>query len=194
MLEQYLGNGGTVERVAFVSFSRRAIKEVAVKLGKDIDEFPYFRTIHSLAYHFLKLERDDVFQFKHWQVFADVVGMPFASAGHEEPMWDGTVGDKCMALHNLARSRETDIEHEWRNAMLPNLTLNTLRETIRQYERFKSVNALWDFHDMIAKSEGTLPVDLLFVDEAQDTSHASWSLPGMTTRRSMLGLVQIQTP
>lgn len=174
-LDTYLTNGGAPDRVAFVSFSRRAIREVASKLGKELDEFPYFRTIHSLAYHFLSLDRDDVFQFKHWTTFSDIVGLPFAAAGHEEPVWDGTIGDKCMALHNLARSRETDVEHEWRSAMLPNLTLNTLRETIRLFSRFKEVNALWDFHDMIAKATGELPVDLLFVDEAQDTSRASWS-------------------
>lgn len=175
MLDDYLAGGGAPDRVAFVSFSRRAIREVAYKLGKELDEFPYFRTIHSLAYHFLELDRDDVFQFKHWTAFSDYVGIPFAAAGHEEPVWDGTVGDKCMSLHNLARSRETDLEHEWRNAMLPTLTLATLRDTVHQFQRFKDVNALWDFHDMIAKAVGTLPVDLLFVDEAQDTSRASWS-------------------
>lgn len=164
-----------MERVAFVSFSRRAIKEVAVKLGKDLEDFPYFRTIHSLAYHFLSLDRDDVFQYKHWQAFSEIVGIPFAMAGHEEPMWDGTVGDKCMALHNLSRSKETDLEFEWRRAMLPNLPLSTLRDVVRQFERFKQQNALWDFHDMISKADSSLPVDLLFVDEAQDTSRASWS-------------------
>jgi DNA helicase-2/ATP-dependent DNA helicase PcrA len=174
MLDQYLNDGGSPDRVAFVSFSRRAIQELTVKLGKDLDEFPYFRTIHSLAYHFLELDRDDVFQFKHWTTFSELVGMPFAAAGHEELTWDGTIGDKCMALHNLARSRNTDLEHEWREAMLPDLTLRVLVDTVRQYERFKQVNALWDFHDMIGKAEGSLPVDLLFVDEAQDTSRASW--------------------
>lgn len=173
-LAQYLDDGGSPDKVAFVSFSRRAIKEVAHKLGKELDEFPYFRTIHSLAYHFLTLERDDVFQFKHWRQFSEVVGMPLTSAGYEEPMWDGTMGDKCMALHNLARSRDTSVEHEWREAMLPDLSLRVVNDTIRQYEKFKSDNALWDFHDMIAKAGGELPVDLLFVDEAQDTSRASW--------------------
>lgn len=174
MLSEYLNNGGSVERVAFVSFSRRALKEVAIKLGKDLDEFPYFRTIHSLAYSFLDLSRDDVFQHKHWSQFSEIVGLPFSAAGYEEPMWDGTVGDKCMALHNLARSRTTDVETEWRNAMLPNLQLRTLHTVVRQYERFKTSNALWDFHDMILQAQGELPVDLLFVDEAQDTSRAQW--------------------
>ncbi len=174
LLSQYLENGGSPERVGFVSFSRRAIKEVADKLGKDIDTFPYFRTIHSLAYSFLDLNRDDVFQFKHWTQFADIVGMPFANAGHLELTWDGSTGDKCINLHNLARSRNTDAEVEWRNAMFPDLTLRVLQDTIRQYEQFKRINSLWDFHDMIDKSEGVMPIDLLFIDEAQDTSRASW--------------------
>lgn len=173
-LSSYLDSGGSPDRVGFVSFSRRAIKEVADKLGKDIDTFPYFRTIHSLAYSFLDLSREDVFQYKHWTQFADIVGMPFANAGHEELTWDGTTGDKCINLHNLARSRTTDVEIEWRRAMLPDLRLRVLQDTIRQYEQFKRVNGLWDFHDMIAKSDGVLPIDLLFIDEAQDTSRASW--------------------
>lgn len=174
-LSKYLEGGGSPERVAFVSFSRRAIKEVAEKLGKDLDEFPYFRTIHSLAYHFLNLSRDDVFQHKHWKLFSEVVGLPFTSAGYVEPLWDGTTGDKCMALHDLARARGTSLESEWRRAMLPNLSLESVVEVVRAYDRFKDVNGLWDFHDMIVKADGVLPVDLLFVDEAQDCSRAQWT-------------------
>lgn len=174
MLGDYLDNGGAPERVAFVSFSRRAIHEVVHRLGRNPDDFPHFRTIHSTAYHFLDLKRDDVFQFKHWKQFSEVIGLPFSNAGYEEPLWDGTAGDKCMALHSLARARGTDLETEWRAAMLPNLTLPHLKEVVKQFERFKEVNALWDFHDMVLRADGTLPVDLLFVDEAQDTSRAQW--------------------
>lgn len=174
MLSEYLENGGSPERVAFVSFSRRALMQVAEKLGRDIRDFPYFRTIHSLAYMFLELHREDVFQHKHWSHFSEIIGMPLSLAGYEEPLWDGTMGDKCMTLHALARSRNTSVEQEWRNAMLPNLTLRTLSQVIGQYERFKVNNALWDFHDMVGKAQGTLPVDILFVDEAQDTSRAQW--------------------
>ncbi len=174
ILAEYLESGGSVERVGFVSFSRRALKEVATKMGKDLDEFPYFRTIHSLAYSFLDLSRDDVFQHKHWAQFSEIVGLPFSAAGYEEPMWDGTVGDKCMALHNLSRSRDTEIALEWRDARLPDLSLRTLHMVVSQYEQFKKRNALWDFHDMILQAQGELPVDILFVDEAQDTSRAQW--------------------
>lgn len=175
MLEQHLEAGGDPARVGFVSFSRRAIKEVLERFGHDPDKFPHFRTIHSTAYHFLELDRDDVMQPKHWRQFAELVGMPFTAGGHEEPLWDGTVGDKCVALDSLARSRGTDLETEWRRAMLPDLSLRTLVDVVRQYERFKAVNYLWDFHDMILRAEGDLDVDVLFVDEAQDTSHAQWT-------------------
>jgi len=175
MLGDYLDKGGAPERVAFVSFSRRAIHEVVTKLGADPDQFPHFRTIHSTAYHLLDLKRDDVFQYKHWKQLSEVLGLPMTSAGYEEPMWDGTAADKCMALHSLARARGTDLETEWRAAMLPNLTLQQLMTVVKQFEHFKTNNALWDFHDMILRAEGDLPVDLLFVDEAQDTSRAQWA-------------------
>lgn len=175
MLSQYLDGGGAPERVAFVSFSRRAIKEVTEKIGLDHEKFPHFRTIHSTAYHFLDLDRDDVFSFKHWKQFSEVIGLPFSVAGFEEPVWDGTVGDRCMALYNLARARGTTPDEEWRRAQLYNLNLTTLHEIIREYEWFKDRNNLWDFHDMITRAEGELPVDLMFVDEAQDTSSAQWT-------------------
>lgn len=174
-LSAYLDAGGAPDRVAFVSFSRRAIHEVVTKLDRNPDDFPFFRTIHSTAYHFLDLKRDDVFQHKHWKQFSELVGLPLTAAGYEEPLWDGTMGDKCLALYSLSRSRGTTPEVEWRRAMLPNLTLGILSDIIRQYERFKEVNALWDFHDMITKADGELPVDVLFVDEAQDTSRAQWT-------------------
>lgn len=174
MLSKYLEDGGSPDRVAFVSFSRRAIQQVADKLGKNLEEFPYFRTIHSLAYHFLELDPADVLQRKHWQQFSEVIGLPLSVAGFEEPLFDGTVGDRCMALHSLARARDTTLETEWRNAMLSNLPLRALQDVVKKYEMFKRMNGLWDFHDMINKAEGTLPVDLLFVDEAQDTSRAQW--------------------
>ncbi len=187
LLGKYLEAGGAPDRVAFVSFSRRAINEVVDQLGRNPEEFPYFRTIHSTAYHFLGLSRDDVFSFKHWKAFSELVGLPFSNAGYEEPLWDGTAGDKCIAVYNLSRARGTDPETEWRNAMLPNLSLDTLHEVLKAYERFKKVNALWDFHDMIVKAEGELPVDVMFVDEAQDTSQAQWRF----LRRSASGVPRI---
>jgi DNA helicase-2/ATP-dependent DNA helicase PcrA len=181
MVSDYLKTGDP-RKVAFVSFSRRAIREVAERLGQDVEAFPHFRTIHSTAYGMLGLERDDVFQPRHWRQFSETVGIPFTAAGHEEPLWDGTLGDKCLALHSLARSRGTNLEAEWRRAMLPDVSLATLTNVVKAYERFKDINALWDFHDMITKAEGELPVEQLYVDEAQDTSYAQWQFLRRTTR------------
>lgn len=174
-LQRYLDNGGSPERVGFVSFSRRALETVIVdKLGREPGDFPHFRTIHSTAFHFLGLKREDVMQTKHYAQFAALVGVPLSAGGHEDPLWDGTVGDRALALHNLARARGTTLEREWRQAMMRDLPLHTAVEIVHEYERFKYVNALWDFHDMITRAQGRLPVDLLFVDEAQDTSAAQW--------------------
>lgn len=163
------------DRIAFVSFSRRAIREVGERVGIDPEHYPHFRTIHSTAYHQLGLTRDDVFQPKHWREFSGLIGVPFSAAGHEEPLWDGTLGDKALALWSLARARETDLEREWRAAMLPDLSLSLATYIVEQYKSFKESNGLVDFHDMITRAQEPLPVEVLFVDEAQDTSAAQWS-------------------
>jgi DNA helicase-2/ATP-dependent DNA helicase PcrA len=170
------------ERIAFVSFSRRAIREVAERVGVDPEHYPHFRTIHSTAYHQLGLTRDDVFQPKHWRAFSEIVGLPITAAGHEEPLWDGTLADKCLAIQSLASARGTALEHEWRNAMLADVPLATVQYVVQQYQRFKDVNCLWDFHDMITRATGDLPVEVLFVDEAQDTSAAQWTFLRKATR------------
>jgi DNA helicase-2/ATP-dependent DNA helicase PcrA len=75
----------------------------------------------------------------------------------------------------LAAARGTTLRHEWAqlNGDLPwQLVVNT----VTWYNQYKAERELWDFNDMIARAEGQLPVDVLFVDEAQDTSTAQWAL------------------
>jgi DNA helicase-2/ATP-dependent DNA helicase PcrA len=175
MLGDYLAQGGDPSRVGFVSFSNRAIDEVLERLGLEKGDFPHFRTIHSTAFHMLGLKRDDVMQPKQWNTFSALVGLPLSAGGHDEPMWDGTLGDKCLALDSLSRARGTSLETEWRRAMLPDVSLRNAKLVIHEFERFKYVNVLWDFHDMITKAEGSLDVDILFIDEGQDTTPAQWA-------------------
>lgn len=175
MMTEYLARGVNPDRIGFVSFSKRAIEEVLERLQLKPGDFPHFRTIHSTAFHMLGLKREDVMQPKQWTQFSEVIGLPLTAGGHEEPMWDGTLGDKCLALDSLARARTTNVEVEWRRAMLPDVSLRNARMVVGQYERFKYVNVLWDFHDMILQADGRLPLDVLFIDEAQDTTPAQWA-------------------
>lgn len=177
-VEEHLAQGTPPERIGFVSFSRRAVREAVDRAiarfpGSSRQEFPWFRTIHSLAFKLLGLSRDDVLQPKHLRGFAQQLGIPLRTSV-DENSWEGTAGDKALALYHLAKARGTSPEHEWRNISLPNVTWDGVRYVCDAYEQYKRRMALWDFSDMITSATGTLDLDVLIVDESQDTSAAQW--------------------
>lgn len=178
MIEDALRSGIPAERIGFVSFSRRAIREAADRLGADEETFPHFRTIHSTAFRLLELQRGDVMQKEHYQQFAEMIGIPITAGMIEDPsgFWEGTLADQALGLVSRARARQTSLQSEWRFAKLARLTWESASYVATNLEQFKRVNALLDFHDMIEQAEGQLPIDILFIDEAQDTSASQWAL------------------
>lgn len=177
-LQRLLRSGAVApDRVGFVSFSRRAV-EVAKGKAREIPEcasaeLPHFRTIHSTAYHMIGLTRTDVVGPEHLVEFGDLIGMPCTPSEQESGPWEGAVGGRVLSLIGLAAARGTTPEMEW-NRLNPDLPLDLVTRTAAQYRRFKTTRGLWDFNDMIENAVGELEVDVLFVDEAQDTSQAQW--------------------
>lgn len=185
-LKRLLKSGVSPDRVAFVSFSRRAIREAkdhARQLSECASsELPHFRTIHSTAYHLIGLGRGDVVDDKALSDFGEAVGMPCATVSTDEGPWEGTVGARILALIALAAARGTSLEHEWARVDPLDIPLILLQRTASQYARYKDQRAQWDFNDMVVNAVGTLDVDVLFVDEAQDTSAAQWRFIRSVTR------------
>lgn len=172
----YIDAGVAPESIGFVSFSRRALKVAKERMGEVTEaELPHFRTIHATAYHMLDLGRDDVVQKEHLTEFGKIVGLPMGVAKTEQALWEGSPGDRIMALHQLARARQTSLEFEWRRARVPDLPWQLVKHTVDLYERYKDSQQLWDFADMVERATGDLDVDVLFIDEAQDNSAAQWS-------------------
>lgn len=188
-----LAAGVPSQRIGFVSFSRRAVGEARDRLGGTPEEFPHFRTIHSTAYHALGLASHEVLQAKHLEEFGEYAGLRFSSvadrrggADGTEPVTRGGLGDKAMAVVEGARARGTSVSQEWRRALLPDLPLAEAERTADLYARFKQARGLVDFGDMLSLgASGTfeLPVDVLYVDEAQDTSAAQWAFLRAVSRR-----------
>jgi DNA helicase-2/ATP-dependent DNA helicase PcrA len=179
-VDQLLEADTPPDRVAFFSFSRRAVfvarKRAEEKFDLTHEHLPWFKTIHSVAFRLLELTRQDVFHEPHLADLGERIGLPFTN--REQHLADplgGTLGDRCLLLHGLARARCTTLEYEWRRCCLPDTPWRAVQSTVGYYEQYKQAHGLWDFADMLSRATGHLDVDAVLVDESQDCSTAQWA-------------------
>jgi superfamily I DNA/RNA helicase len=185
IVDQCLEGSILPSEICFVSFTRKAaveaINRAAEKFQKPHNEFPFFKTLHSLAFNRLGMQRSQVMGFGNYIDVARLLGFSISGRGMSE---DGTFagfekGDRLLFTENLARVQCVDIRALWET--LPNedldiLELEQLRDTLLEYKR---INAKMDFTDMIAEFNRVKPIPdfkVLIVDEAQDLSRNQWGM------------------
>ena len=112
-LEEHLKKGVLPDRIAFLTFTRRAKREAMERveqvLGISAKELPFFATIHSMAFKALKLKKGDVMGEEQLEEFGAKLGVKFKGVAVSEFAAEGIngqeEGDVLMALDNLARLR-----------------------------------------------------------------------------------------
>mgnify|MGYP003630874895 FL=1 len=176
------------DRIACVSFTRKAAKESRDRVCKDwgIDErdMPYFQTLHSMAFRAGGYSSDEVIGPKEMIEIGNAVGIPFGSKGRSNIETDfDTVGvakgDFYMSQYHLSRSKGLSLEEMHRQLGDYQVDWPELKRLIAAYNDFKKVRNKIDFTDMIenfVKSDDGPNIDALFVDEAQDLSTLQWSM------------------
>ena len=109
IVEASLKRGVQPEKIAYLAFTRKAANEAQeramVQFGFDADRFPFFRTLHSLAFKRLGLQRDEVMTNMHYRNIGKALGIEFRGIYDEDlgiHIGDG-LGDKCSRLESLAR-------------------------------------------------------------------------------------------
>lgn len=173
-----------VERIAFLTFTRRArleaVERVEKTLGMQPKDLPYFRTIHSMAFRALKLQDGDVMGRQQLREFGATMGLEFgenmASDQAAEGITSAEKGDHLLAIDNLARLKGKSAEHIWREVQSP-YTWSVVDQFIKSYHLYKQERALLDFTDVLeqfVKSGIKLPVAVSFIDEAQDLAPLQW--------------------
>jgi superfamily I DNA/RNA helicase len=168
-VKRAIESGVSPDRVAFVSFTRAAAYEArdrAVQaLGLSADQLPWFRTLHSLCFRVLGLERKEVFSRRHRNELAELVG---GSAEEDEPM---------MAIASRARITMRGLKSEW-EASSEDASWYRLLAFAEAYDGYRSDRSVYDFTDMLQEyldgDIGPVPVDMAVIDEAQDFSLLQW--------------------
>lgn len=173
------------QNIAFIAFTRKAANEARhramEKFSLPSEALPWFRTLHSLAFQRLGIQRSQVLGIRDYMTIAGSLGLHITSKGIAE---DGTLqgfskGDRLFFTEMMARARILHLKEYWE--MYPDedlywYELERLAETLKAY---KVNQGKMDFIDMIYKfiAEPSVPeIDALIVDEAQDLSTIQWQM------------------
>lgn len=190
MVEEELARGTAPESVGFVSFTRKAAHEArdraCEKFGLDRKRFEYFRTLHSLCFKCLGMTNADVFEGAAVEEFADWIGIPVTSKrrrrsdnfGEEGQLFGNERGDRILQMENKARIRSMELRALY-DEDSDDLSWWEVERVSRGLAEFKRARGLHDFTDMLELFVGQAwrpPLEVLFVDEAQDLSMLQWGV------------------
>ena len=187
-VDKYIAKGVPLNRIGYFAFTRNAANEARdrfLKKNKDLTEKDtlYFKTLHSLAFHNLGLNQDNVMNELHYKAIGETCGIQINYASYESNSWNGifSSNSEYLNLINLARVRRIDTLNQFDlNEHLSKVERNKLDAIDKEINNYKKTYGLIDFTDMLDKflKNGTVKgkLDVIFVDEAQDLSKIQWDM------------------
>jgi DNA helicase-2/ATP-dependent DNA helicase PcrA len=181
ILEDEMANGIEPERIAFVSFTKKAVSEVMSRVIDQFrlskSDFPYFRTLHSLAFRSLELVHGEIMQEQHYSELGELLGIEFSTKSDylEGVSTSGFAGDNFVYIDGYARARKISHEEAWiKLGAEANFNWFAFNQFYRTLAAYKSEKGLSDFSDFLEKDHIPLDIDVAIIDEAQDLSTLQW--------------------
>lgn len=209
-IEQQLQKDVGFDEIAFLSFTRSATQEarmrIANRFGTEKSEIPYFRTIHSMCYRILGIEKGNVVNEEEKYKFCKKHGVDYVRSkdikiedfdlGSYENLNSENIanGNIIMNFYDVLRNRFLkDIDGISNNKMWKLWSSvfyeNPLRKEILMYvdvykfllewKKMKAKNGLYDFGDMLyyVYEQGLdIPVRIMIVDEFQDITRLQYEI------------------
>lgn len=161
--------------IAYVSFTREGAYQgrdrALEKFNYEENDFPYFRTLHSIAFRELKMKRTQIMSRKDYKLFSDKMGMKFTGFYTE----DFRHNDDLYLFFNMLHRNNKKVASNY----LYMLDTKKLRFVYHNYKLFKEHYKLYDFTDIIEMFNAgnrALPVKIAIVDEAQDLTTLQWEM------------------
>ena len=195
-----------LNRIAYCSFSVAAIDEaisralVSLNLSKESStekslskkDLPYFRTLHSMAFHLLGLNKDALMTVPQIKEFGRLTGIPVSGSTlmRSSELTQRTrqyTGDQILQIIDVARLTNQTVREYVTHTLSNNgeatpkkFSINHIEDIDQRYRDFKILEEIYDYTDMLVMAkhaELDLPeLDYLFIDEAQDLSSLQWIL------------------
>lgn len=192
ILKQQLSAGTKPEEIGYISFTTKAVKETTSRLNEQSERvfYPWFRTLHSLAFTCLGLGRESVMNKAHYSKLCETLGIDYSGFINMQEgmiMPGGHQGDRMLFSEGVARSLGRSLEEQY-NKRDEDYSLAEFKRFKLALEAYKTSQFMLDFNDMLQDAidaPDCLPrFKCLFVDEAQDLSTLQWALVKLLIARS----------
>ena len=186
IMQKELDNGTPPDRIGFVSFSKKSIKEAKTRAMSKFslldDDLPWFKTLHALGFAWLGMEKKNVvdpsdLRGLEWElgvrfdnITADMLGEGLIPPSRQK-------GNRYLSIIGRSKMRCISLEAEYNDLADYELHWEELVFIDRVYANYKSSKNKYDFTDMVELfvEQGTAPqLDVLIVDEAQDLTPLQW--------------------
>tara|TARA_R110002020_G_scaffold56511_2_gene156299 strand:- start:2036 stop:3559 length:1524 start_codon:yes stop_codon:yes gene_type:complete len=182
-----LANGTSPTEIGYFAFTRKAAHEAkdraVSRFGLDPEkDFLYFRTLHSLAFLLLGMNNAEILTEDKLKKFGKAVGVDL-STNNETLQDEGfsilRSNHPIMRCIDLARNTLQGPEYAYNFCDL-HMPYYEYEHVYKEYNRFKTVNGLKDFTDMmveLAANASLVPhLKVVFLDEAQDLTPLQWQV------------------
>lgn len=189
LVDMCFARGILPHEIAFVSFSKRAANEAldraCAKFKYNKIDFPYFRTLHSLAFHQLGLRASEVMKHDDYNRLGEILHAPFtrfSALKTPENVADFGIekkGDFMLFMESLSRSKMEDYRETYNREHGYKVGWQEFERFAETYAQFKEHNSLLDFTDMLTRFcevDHPVNVKVAFIDEAQDLSKLQWTV------------------
>lgn len=183
-VDEYLQSGIPADKIALISFTTKAANEAKTRA---IERFKlkskdllWFRTLHSLAFNWMKMSTTDVMKREHYSELCESLGLEYSGyiVLDEGITLPGSMeGDRMLFDEGLSRVRLIT-PHEQYQLANPEYNYDEFIRFCKALNEYKDSNALYDFNDMLKMFVDTqfMPeFDVLIIDESQDLSKLQWA-------------------
>lgn len=180
-LEEELAAGVDPRAVAFVSFTTAAVNEAlsraTTRFGLGERDLPYFKTLHAIAYAEVGAARNTV--MSTYDRFARDVGLRIQSrADAELTFGQHSADDVLLRAHQLCvatRLPLAEVARAYALKVSPE-RFAAFREKLTEWKRDNGQQEYADLLDGFLEQQRALPVEVAFVDEAQDLTPHQWQV------------------
>ena len=180
----YVRKGVPLNKIGYFAFTKKAALEAKERMPAENKKLIYFKTLHSLGFECLNVNKEDVMQPYHYEEFGKMLNLQvkYYDRYNKEESHYLTCDNPYFQIIHKAINRCTTVREEFdlEEHDPKNVDWQQLKHIKDNLKEYKNKKKLLDFNDMIQMlidNPSKVPeFDVIFIDEAQDLSPLQWKL------------------